>query len=144
MEKQDFKKNIKKTLIDHGFRKDGHRYIKSNEEVIAYIEIQKSNYDSYSYYLNYGFIINQGDLSDISKHYFDLSGRLLFDFDGTKKDLINSEIVDWDKLAEQLLDQIEKKVNFALKHGLKEMVKRFPELAMITTIKAKRHLGIIK
>lgn len=141
MNKKEFNNGIDKFLIDLGFVKvDKKLYRIENEELSAVIDIQKSNYDACSYYINYGFIIKSLEQLANSTPYpgYDVFGRYVID---NKNCLISIADLDMGVLKSRLEIQIRDTIFAALKIGIKAYMKNHPEYLPTATLRAKKYLN---
>jgi hypothetical protein len=77
MDTKTFKKLLDVTLTGKGFLKTNNNYVRSEDEVICTIGLQKSSYSN-SYYINIGFVIKDLHPELLNPKYFEADIRARF------------------------------------------------------------------
>lgn len=129
--KKEFTKNLTKYFLDLGFEKyKDHIYYVEKADYYIFVDLQKSNYDSTSYYINYGYTVKTADQFELTTKYprYDICGRFIFVFHEKQTDNINFDTFDYEELDRQLNANMEEKINPVFKKGLRNFIKDNPEL----------------
>jgi hypothetical protein len=148
MEIKLFKKIVNEVLSERQFAKRGSFYYREGEDCFCIIGIQKSNYST-GYYINVGYALKElhDDPTKLKSWEADVHDRFACRSAGEK----DTEFYDLEKLTdssescvrESIRENVDELVEPALKpNGLKVLLSDHPELLSLTTIAAKKLLGI--
>lgn len=144
MDGNNFKKILQKCMDRVGFSFKNNNYYYDNNEMIAVINVQKSNYDN-SVYINYGFYLK--DIHTNTKppkiNECDIFGRFINCIDGNKKTDFSLEELDCDKLEECIKLNIEKTIVPVTRDGIKKYFDIYPRAIMTAKRSLKEYLGFV-
>ena len=144
MHYKDFKKIVGKFFKDRGFKKTGAYFVRSGDEVICSVGLQRSLFTE-GYYINVGYII--AALNPSLGKYRDVDGDVRTRFAhgpaDAREDMFEpSSIAGRDELVEYLSEDYGKLVeDSSTVDGLRRLLEREPALLLQTKLTAKRYLG---
>jgi hypothetical protein len=148
MDKMKFKKALDQILLSHDFVSTKNNWILKNTEINKLLFISRSSYTN-SYYIDYGFIINDLELNELRMHVSERLGTA----DDYAEQLLIIRVLSLDspmsdeERAGKLKAIIENKVlptfeRITTKSDLKAYIDTFPYLNMIP-VAVKEHLKVI-
>ena len=142
MDKKTFLTTVTNSIISFGFTKyKGKIFLLKKDNIVAIVDIQKSNYDAKSYYINYGFIIDDEN-KGITTPYpsYDFFGRFALNIDGKITDSVDFTLLHEKSFAQDIDFQIKNYIVSAMKFGLENYLNATACPVFPITDKAKKYL----
>ena len=143
MENAEFKKIVRNTLTEAGFEYRNKNYYCSTNELIAVIDLQKSNFSD-AWYINYGFYIKaiHDDDNDYPKwEEIDVDARILNPHTATQEDLFELTM-DSEEIEYAIKEGLEKEIFPILENGIEKSLEIFPWIEYVARKRLKDYLGI--
>lgn len=140
MNQKKFKQKLTEALGEYGFSYVNKMYYKENEEMIAIISLQKSNYDDF-YYINYGFYLKEENKPTVlpKPSECDIRARFIIGDNQEESDSFKIEELSEHNLDHLVSANVNKRIIPAFELGLKEHMTRNPELMLLASLRLKRY-----
>jgi hypothetical protein len=145
LEKKEFKTIVNQYLRTQGFIKKGSYYYRDSEEMKFVFGLQKSNFSNI-YYVNLGIFIK--DIHKVKEYPRDIEGdvylRCYLEENGVEIHSIDLDTLqDANSISKFFKGSIDKYVIPALTfNGFFKLLETHPSLLNLTTLTAKKYLGI--
>lgn len=137
----EFKKILKACISDIGFKYCKKNYYYQSEELIAVINVQKSNYDD-SYYVNYGFCVKAiHDRLEYPKiNECDIIGRFVNETNGGAEYEFQLSTINPDELTKCFICNTEHIIIPIVNEGINKYFELFPKAIFAAKLKLKEYL----
>lgn len=144
MNNEEFKKILQNSISSVGFIYCKKNYYCNVENMIAMINLQKSNYEN-GYYINFGFCVEEihNDLKYPKISECDIMGRFLNVIDLKQIDIIQLDLLNKDKLEYLIKENLNSVIIPVLNNGIHEYFKIFPDAIYTARLDLKKYLGVI-
>lgn len=146
MEKKELAGILSEVLVTIGFKKKGNYWVVNGDEITKMINLQKSQFSN-SYYINYGYILNNLPLGKHTMHIFKGLGSLDSSENTKIKELLDLEnnISNEDRaneLKKVLFEKLVSKISIVnTEADVLEELKKQPNLNNIPLV-VKRHFSL--
>jgi len=143
MNDKEFKETIKKYLQQEGFKYKKRNFYYSKEDLIAIVNLQKSNYVN-TYYINYAFTVkNLHENVDFpDRKDWDILGRFRYYFNETIEFDFQPELTTPDLLIKNLERNIEEVIQPVIREGIKRYFELYPIAIHAASLRLKKYLKL--